>query len=60
MLWATMNGLRSFPLIRELRKLLDASDWGWQKPSAAEVTGPGMDPDWWIGLTAKGETGWLR
>ena len=52
-----MNGLRSFPSISELPKLLDASDWEWQRPPLRD-DGMGMDANWWIGTDREGRR-WL-
>jgi hypothetical protein len=55
--FAKMNERRSFPLISELPKLLDASDWKWQKPPQRH-SGMGMSPEWWIGADRGGRK-WL-
>lgn len=52
-----MNERRSFPLISQLPKLLDASDWSWQKPPQREGRF-GMSPEWWIGRDREGRK-WL-
>ena len=52
-----MNKSLSFPLISELPKLLDASDWEWQTPPPRD-DGLGMPPWWWIGTDRSGRR-WL-
>ena len=42
-----------FPLNSELPKLIDCSDWMWQKPPRSE-NWIGMKPDWWVGTDADG------
>jgi len=48
---------RSFPKIRELPQLIDASDWVWQKPSLHDDKAR-IKAEWWIGTDSDG-TKWL-